>query len=89
MKRPRAFKRTRPTAPGGKATDESGVRIDTIVFIDLVILSLSLTSFALSCRSFSKSSTELQFWNCKARGFLDKVTPVFFSYRSKADSKSV
>jgi len=43
----------------GGSMEGSGVRIDRIVFIDLVILSLSLTTFGLSCRSLLKFSTEL------------------------------
>jgi len=69
----------------GGSMEGSGVRIDRMVFIDLVIYSLTLTTFGLSCRSLLKSSTELQ----GKRMFGDKVTPVFVSYRSKADSRSL
>ena len=44
----------------GGSMEGSGVRIDRIVFIDLVILSFVLTTFGLSCRSLLKSSTESQ-----------------------------
>jgi len=67
----------------GRSTEESGARIDKIVFIDLVILSLALTTFGLSCRSLLKFSTE---W---ARGCYDEVTLVFFSCCNKADSRSL
>lgn len=58
-------RRTRPTVSGRKATRESGVKINTIVFIEFVTLSLCLKSCAWRRRRVMVESThwQSQFWS--------------------------
>ena len=65
------FWRTRLKASAREAAEERAVKIDTVVLIDLKILSLPckfMKACVWRCRMVVMSSVESQLWNCVASG---------------------